>query len=283
VRQELLRIQVPNLTCNCIDITPNGGSILSGWSDGKIRAFYPESGALKFVIQDAHTWGTTAIAVTHDDDNLPPWRVVSGGEDGRVRVWKINASSQQMESTLKEHRGTVNCIRVMKDNTQCVSASSDGSCIVWDLVNFLRLKAMFANTNFKSILYHPDESQMLTCGSDRKITYWDSYDGAAIRIVDGSDPGNAGGGLNCIDIEPDGQAFASSGDDKAVKLWHYDEGEVVAQGLGHSGAVTALRISPDQKKIVSVGSEGAIFIWTMPEKYATDLAAGGYVPDAGME
>jgi len=29
----------------------------------------------------------------------------------------------------------------------------------------------------------------LTAGSDRKITYWDCYDGSAIRMLDGSDSG----------------------------------------------------------------------------------------------
>lgn len=48
-RTELLRIQVPNLTCNCVVVSPNGRSILSGWDDGKIRAFYPESGKLQYV------------------------------------------------------------------------------------------------------------------------------------------------------------------------------------------------------------------------------------------
>lgn len=59
-------------------ITRSGGTIVSGWSDGKIRAFYPESGKLKFVISDAHSEGTTAIALAHDDDTRPPWRLVSG-------------------------------------------------------------------------------------------------------------------------------------------------------------------------------------------------------------
>ena len=46
VRQELLRIQVPNLECKCVGITENGGTIVSGWTDGKLRAFYPESGSV---------------------------------------------------------------------------------------------------------------------------------------------------------------------------------------------------------------------------------------------
>lgn len=68
--------QVPNLECYCVGITRSGGTIVSGWSDGKIRAFYPESGKLKFVISDAHAEGATAVALAHDDDTRPPWRFV---------------------------------------------------------------------------------------------------------------------------------------------------------------------------------------------------------------
>jgi WD40 repeat protein len=40
-RQELLRIEVPGLECFCVFFSNDGKSILSGWSDGKIRAFLP--------------------------------------------------------------------------------------------------------------------------------------------------------------------------------------------------------------------------------------------------
>ena len=33
----------------------SGSVLVSGWDDGKIRAFYPETGRIKFVIPDAHT------------------------------------------------------------------------------------------------------------------------------------------------------------------------------------------------------------------------------------
>jgi hypothetical protein len=33
----------------------DGGSIVSGWSDGKIRAFAPQSGRLLYTINDAHS------------------------------------------------------------------------------------------------------------------------------------------------------------------------------------------------------------------------------------
>merc|ERR1719162_1361340 len=81
-RQELLRIQVPNMECYCLEFMPDGRSIVSGWSDGKVRAFLPQSGKLQYVISDAHKNGVTALSVTGDSG-----RIVTGGMEGEVRVW----------------------------------------------------------------------------------------------------------------------------------------------------------------------------------------------------
>lgn len=90
VGQELLRIQVPNLECFTAIVTPSGSTLLSGWGDGKIRAFYPESGRLKFVISDAHSENVLCLATIDYDGAAGPWRIISGGSDGRVRVWKVH-------------------------------------------------------------------------------------------------------------------------------------------------------------------------------------------------
>lgn len=255
-RQELLRIQVPNLECYCVGFTMDGKSIYSGWNDGKIRVFLPQSGRLAYVINDAHHHGVTAISSTSDSA-----RLVSGGMEGEVRIWRIGKQTQTMEASMKEHRGKVWAIEVRRNDEQAVSASSDGSCIVWDIRTFTRLTCLFESTMFKQVLYHPDESQLITTGSDRKITYWDTFDGQAIRMLDGSEDGE----VNTLAITAAGEHFASGGEDQVVKLWSYDEGVVLYRGIGHSASVTKLKFSPDQRNLVSVGSEGAIFIWTVPQ------------------
>jgi len=263
LRQELLRIQVPNLDCTCIGITQNGTTIVSGWTDGKVRAFFPESGRLKFVINDCHAEAVTALAVCNEDETRPPWRLVTGGDDGRVRIWNVTPSHQAMVHSLKEHRAPVLSIKVTADNKQCVSASADGSCICWDMARYVRLMAFFEPTVFQAVAFHPDESQLLTCGSNHKVSYWDAYDGQAIRVVDGSETHE----MTSLDVEPGaGETFVSGSGDKSVKLWHYDDGIATAVGTGHSGRVTAVKFSPDMKTIVSVGTEGAIFMWEMPGK-----------------
>ena len=281
-RQELLRIQVPNATCNAIDITPSGTTIISAWSDGKIRAFYPESGKLKFMVPDAHTDEVTALTACASDDDLgPEWRMVSGGKDGQVRVWKVLADTQLMIHSVKEHRGPINSVVCNADGTQVISSSDDGSCIVWDLNKGIRIHALFDQTVFHSALYHPDESQYLTCGANYKIGYWDASDGTAIRMIEGGEAeitcldivqqmassspravggaspdeiGNVGGGENC-------EWYVSGSADKSVKVWHYDDGIPIRIGWGHSDVINCVRISPDERCIVSAGQDGGLFLW----------------------
>jgi len=256
-RQELLRIQVPNMECYSLEFMRDGRSIVSGWSDGKIRSFLPQSGKLLYVINDAHKNGVTALAVTSDCG-----RIVSGGMEGEVRVWKVGRQTQTMDASLKEHRGRVWCIIVNGNDELAVSASADGSCIIWDLKTKTRSLCLFESTMFKHIVYHPDESQLLTTGSDRKVAYWDTFDGQAIRVLEASEEGE----VTTLSISKSGSHYVSGGEERLLKLWDYDEGVCKYIGVGHSGTITSAKIAPDQTFIVSVGSEGAIFVWKMPEE-----------------
>ena len=111
-RQELLRIEVPGLECFTVSFMADGKSILSGWNDGKVRAFLPQSGKLFYAINDAHNHGVTALAPTHNCQ-----RIVTGGMEGEVRIWRIGRQTQIMESSLKEHRGRVSEIKINKQDT----------------------------------------------------------------------------------------------------------------------------------------------------------------------
>ncbi|PAA64158.1 hypothetical protein BOX15_Mlig006995g2, partial [Macrostomum lignano] len=263
-QKELLRITVPNMTCYAIDFLRDGSGIVSGWDDSKIRVFFPETGRLMYTINEAHKKGVTAITATSDCG-----RIISGGGEGQVRVWRVQervAKSGQktfvteLEEAMKEHANAVSCIRVSKDNTQCVSASADGSCIVWDLKTFHRKQIMFSKTLFRCVCFEPEECQVITSGTDRKISYWELYDGTLVRELDGSRSGS----VNGMDISLDGQYFVTAGDDKIVKVWRYAQGDVTHVGLGHSSPIMRAKICPNNRLIVTVSDDGGIFVWKFP-------------------
>ncbi|XP_072414529.1 cilia- and flagella-associated protein 52 [Chiloscyllium punctatum] len=253
--KELLRISVPNMTCNAIEFMQDGKSIISAWNDGKIRAFTPETGKLMYAINNAHHDGVTAIAATSDCK-----KIISGGGEGQIRIWEIFAKSHKFSAGLKEHTSTVSCIKIKKNDQECVTASYDGTCIIWDIIRYARNQMILANTLFKCVCYHPEEYQIITSGKDRKIGYWEVYDGSAIRELDGS----LSGSVNGMDITTDGSFFVTGGEDKLIKFWGYNEGEVTHIGIGHSGTINRIKISPSAKHIISVSSDGAILRWKYP-------------------
>ena len=56
-----------------------------------------------------------------------------------------------MEMSFKEHKGTVTCVRVTKNDEEALSASVDGSCIIWNLRRGVRGNALFASTQFRCV------------------------------------------------------------------------------------------------------------------------------------
>lgn len=178
---------------------------------------------------------------------------------------------REMLASMKEHKATINAICIREDDSECVSASDDGSCIVWDLTRRRRRAIMMTpGRRSKAVsFFPPDESQIVTCGSDNKITYWDAHECGEIRELEGSKTG----GIFSIDISADGSKLVSGGGDKVVWLWDYDVGSVLQVGLGHSGGVQRVKFSPDANKIVSVGDEGGIFIWDIDHRKYDDALA----------
>lgn len=126
---ELTRVEIPGVECMCVNVSIDGTSIVSGWTDGKIRAFAPKSGKLLYQINDAHNHGVSAIICLQNGG------IISGGAEGEIRVWSIDPTVQRMKINLKEHRSLVSCIILSEDDKRGVSVSTDGSCIIWDLEN----------------------------------------------------------------------------------------------------------------------------------------------------
>ena len=74
-----------------------------------------------------------------------------------------------MQTSLKEHRSRVSAIKISNNNENAISCSFDGSTIIWDLNTYQRCICLFESTMFREVLYHPNESQVLTTGSNRKV------------------------------------------------------------------------------------------------------------------
>lgn len=117
-----------------------------------------------------------------------------------------------------------------------------------------------ANTQHMDVKFSPNGLQILSCGTDRKILYWEIFDGSLLREVEGSKVGS----INCLDISPDGECFVTGSSDCLIKFWNYNTADITHVGTGHAAIITSVKFSPDSNYIVSASADGAVIIWKNP-------------------
>ncbi|KAK2514652.1 hypothetical protein Q9233_014808 [Columba guinea] len=204
-RLERLRITVPNVTCHAVEVTRDGMVIVSAGP----MDFAGSPTVLVLQLRVGLMWELIykkghfeQVATGHPD----PFRnSASASKVWKVRIWNTGEKTQKLREVLKEHRGAVSCIKINKNDKEGVTASLDGTCVIWDLVRYVRKQMILDNTLFKCVCYHPGEYQIITSGTDRKIVYWEVLDGSAIREVQGS----LSSSINGLDITSDGASFVT--------------------------------------------------------------------------
>lgn len=251
-----IEVSPKTLKCQCLSFMPNGETVLSGWDDGKIRAHDRQTGALLFVAADAHERVTALRGMKNS------LAVITGGSEGNVRLWKVSKGRFiTLEASMKEHRSVVNDIALLNDDETAVTASDDGSCVVWDLHRRARRVSFFGSTYFKAIDIHPDEQQVVSTGTDRKITWWDPSDASVLRVID--DPADVE--LSALAVaHPEGGHIAVAGSDRVLKLFDYESGELTHVSSRHAAPVVAVAFAPGGRVLVSASADGAVFTWSSP-------------------
>ncbi len=116
---------------NCVALSLD--TIISGWSDGKVRCHSAENGEWLWEIPNAHAGGVTALQMSANQRFI-----ISGGEQGEVRVWELR--SRELVSHLKEHtmKGEVKNWWPCKDSTKIIQSWS-----------FFLIVSVFKNKVFK--------------------------------------------------------------------------------------------------------------------------------------
>lgn len=96
--------------------------------------------------------------------------VVSGGADMTVRIWSLdNENNQIRDTTLKGHRSRINDVHALDQQT-VVSASNDGSVVLWDInKNEQKNKVAELENNSINCVSLTDSSTLACACSDGSI------------------------------------------------------------------------------------------------------------------
>lgn len=88
----------------------------------------------------------------------------------QVRVWELVQHGHRLLGTMKEHKATICCVRIKSNDKECITASSDGACIIWDLVWVVHLQVTSHSTTGVNAQGHLPYSHVKK--NDFKLSGW---------------------------------------------------------------------------------------------------------------
>jgi WD40 repeat protein len=188
--------------------------------------------------------------------------VVSGGADMSVRIWSLdNDNNQIRDTTLKGHRSRINDVLAL-DQQRVLSASNDGSVILWDITKNEQINklAELENNSINSISL-TDPSTLACACSDGSIRFYNLNSKEILNEI------KVGSPVSAVCYLSELNQFVYGTEQSAIGI--YDIRQLNDQPI-HSwkeqrGKITCIIPSRDNGGILTTTTDGSCFEYNKEE------------------
>jgi WD40 repeat protein len=188
-------------------------------------------------------------------------RVVSGSEDGAVRLWDLDTGKVIAKWT--EHTRNIRSVCWNRDYERVVSGYFDGTARVWDVESGKTVLEIESGLNeVWEAIYSPDTT-MIAIGGDSEekefISIWNANTGKLVTKLKGHTQR-----VKCLAWTPDGTALISGSFDYSVRTWNTTTWQQIAVLTDHYHYVydgAAIAISSNGRILASASWIGEVQLW----------------------
>lgn len=265
VGRELRCLRGHGVGVSSVAASADGRRVLSGGADGAIHLWdlgrepiatsgRPPAVHASAVVDAAVGDDGTTVATLAGDDSLLRWDLTSGesaplpeggaGLDqaaGRTPVpADLRAAAEELDEqaprSASDATHTVLAVAVSADGRRAITSSTDNIMVFYRL-NVTR-----------------DEA---------RVRLWDLATRSRLRVLAFAEESGVSysraGAFRCVALDATGRFGAAGGDDRTLRVWHLDTGELVA-AFTADAAVTACAISPDGAVLVAGEATGRVHL-----------------------
>ncbi|GAB2285544.1 hypothetical protein Dimus_019991 [Dionaea muscipula] len=182
-------------------------------------------------------------------------RFATGGGDHKVRIWNLKSvareaqeddSAPRLLATLRDHFGSVNCVRWAKHGRHVASGSDDQVILIHerrpgsgttefgsgeppDAENWKVVMTLRGHTaDVVDLNWSPDDSTLASGSLDNTVHIWNMSNGICTAVLRGHSSLVKG-----VTWDPIGSFIASQSDDKTVIIWRTSDWSLAHKTEGH--------------------------------------------------
>ncbi len=157
------------------------------------------------------------------------------------------------------HQGGVNAAVFLPDGERFLSASNDGTLILWERESGDIIRRFEGHEDsVYDVALSPDGTRAVSCDNAGKLIIWDIETGEAVRTLEGHTDR-----VNAVDWSSDGLHVISASDDGTLILWNVETGEALRTLEGHTNWVLDVAFDPIGRRAVSGSADTTLILWDM--------------------
>jgi len=276
---------------NCIDISADGKSLISGSKDETIRIWNLNDYSLTKTINGNpssikslkfNNAGDKFLAGFYEgfaDFNFPSGKLnkkKKKAHDGFVETACYSSDNQLIltsswrENTLKVWNAPKFKKQIELDETVWVdnacfnhsatiilSGGHDNKVKLWNVVTGKMIQSFTAHNDWVYMVkFSADEKYVYSASLDKTIKIWEVETGKNIATLEGHTDG-----VITFDISSSGQYLVSSGLDKQVIIWDLKTKQIVEKFNAHLEPIYVVKFSKDGKTILTASKDATIKVW----------------------
>lgn len=252
-------------------VSPDGGTVARVDASGALALFDSASLALVAYVERAHSGRARAVAFTADGSY-----VVTGGQDGKVRVWTARGDSFAELAKGMRHDKEVVMVAGVPPGRSAISVGRDRRVILWEIdtqqavrptgvdmdvlsahlgggkVLALGLQRLVGNRSRLSTL--PSAHEVEATDTVRLI---DAETGMQLRDLEGEEQD-----LDTVIVTPDGRFVAAAGSGEWATVWDAATGKRITS-IPFEKPVTALAFAPSGRWMLTGTEDGRLALYRL--------------------
>ena len=174
---------------------------------------------------------------------------MTGGEDGRIAVWKPGAA--QPTTVFEGHTAPVVSLAVSPDGATIASASWDRTVRLWPIGGGVTRVLEGHNQNVNGVAFMPDGKSLVSASYDLTMRIW-PLDGSAAAITTLPSP------VNAVAVARDGEIVTGSADGRVFFL--APNGDLRGEVTASETPIIAIAVTNDGALVAAAGIRGSVAV-----------------------
>ena len=213
--------------------------------------------------------------------------VATASNDSTARIWDVESGS--VLRTFAAHHDEVLSVAFSFNGSKVMTGGQEGLGLVWATATGQPFQPGTLQAHggpVTATAWAPGEHMsevMLTASADRTARTWNHF-GNEVSVLVGHEEE-----ITSAAWAPDGSTVATASEDGCAKVWHWMEGECLADCVGHGDAVTSVAYSPDSRLLVTGGADCTAKIWSLRgeclqtlEGHEGEITSVAFSPDGAV-